>query len=140
MAVNTRVNLTITTPMKTVFEGSIDSLVVRTNEGDIGIHKSHQPSVLLLKDGNIKVYAEDAITEYFVKNGTVLIQPNDVTILASFASLPEDVERLQAEYVKELEQSYMQEQRFDLDIQQAELALHRSLTQRGKGQIDPTIL
>lgn len=47
--------LTIITPEKTAYEGEIDSVVLNTEEGEIGILPGHLPLVTLLRAGDVVV-------------------------------------------------------------------------------------
>lgn len=120
-------NFSIITPNKTVVEDEIDFLLVRTLEGDIGIYPEHENTLLILEDGPIEFHKDEDSFDYMIEGGFLIVGSGKALLLAEFASLPEDVERLKEEYLQRLEEVYMKEMQSELGIQRAELALHRSL-------------
>lgn len=120
-------SFTLVTPTEVVFQGEISSVIVRTDQGELAIHPGHEHALLSLVDGDIRLFSAEGKKVYTVFDGLLLAQSPEVVITASFASFPEDVDRLRAEYLEKLEESYLREMQSGLELQRAELALHRSL-------------
>ncbi|RVU54371.1 FoF1 ATP synthase subunit delta/epsilon [Anaerosphaera multitolerans] len=131
------IDFSIITPTETAVKEPIDFLLVRTEEGDMGIRAGHQNCILILKDGIVKFSNKEKKKEYLIEGGVLLVKEEKLVILAEFAALPEEAESLKAKYIEKLKESYLKEVQFDLDIQRAEFALHSSLV-HGKNISDST--
>ena len=76
--------LQIITPDKIFFDGSVQRLVVRTTEGDIGILAKHEKYVAALPSGPVRITLEDGTERIATLSGGALkVSPSLTAILAN---------------------------------------------------------
>lgn len=120
--------LQIITPDKIFFDGSVQRLVVRTTEGDIGILAKHEKYVAALPSGPVRITLEDGTERIAALSGGALkVSPSLTAILANAVEWAEDIDvewakRSEEEALRRKEQSKTKQEQ-DL----AELKLKRAL-------------
>ena len=120
--------LQIITPDKIFFDGSVQRLVVRTTEGDIGILAKHEKYVAALPSGPVRVTLEDGTERIAALSGGALkVSPDRTAILANAVEWAEDIvvewaKRSEEDALRRKEQSKTKQEQ-DL----AELKLKRAL-------------
>lgn len=120
--------LQIITPDKIFFDGSVQRLVVRTTEGDIGILAKHEKYVAALPSGPVRITLEDGTERIAALSGGALkVSPAHTAILANAVEWAEDIDvewakRSEEEALRRKEQSKTKQEQ-DL----AELKLKRAL-------------
>ena len=118
--------LEIITPDRTVFQDDVSELVVRAVDGDLGILPNRAPVVAALQIYPVR-YKKDGKTGYVAVSGGFLeMSNNKITILASAAERPEQIDKQRAEEARK-----RAEQRLkiggDVDDARAEMALKRAM-------------
>ena len=120
--------LQIVTPEKVFFEGTVQRVIIRTTEGDIGILAKHEKYVAALPAGPVKVTMEDGTERLAaLSGGAVKVSPDKTAILANAVEWAEDIDidwakRSEEDARRRKEQSQSkQEQQF------AEMKLQRAL-------------
>ncbi|MDR1570805.1 MAG: ATP synthase F1 subunit epsilon [Oscillospiraceae bacterium] len=104
-------HLTILTPEHTFFEGAADSLTFQTDDGLFGVLAGHQPEVVTLAEGMIRISSNGSIREAAGSDGFVTILPGNVTVILQSIEWPEDIDRHRAEEAKrEAEEALRQRQ------------------------------
>ncbi|MEN8907771.1 MAG: ATP synthase F1 subunit epsilon [Clostridiales bacterium] len=81
----------IMTPEKIFFTGEIDSLVLKTIEGEMGILSNHIPMVVTVDVGTLKIKQDDEWLEAFLSEGFVEIKNNKAIILVDTAEWPHEI-------------------------------------------------
>lgn len=100
MANNIQVD--IVTPGSTVLTDYYNMVVVRTLDGEIGILSDHLPLISALQEWPVKLKKDDGKTTYVsVSGGFMEVRDNKVTILATAAELPENIDEQRARLAKE---------------------------------------
>jgi F-type H+-transporting ATPase subunit epsilon len=74
--------LTILTPQKNIFRGSVETLKVPSYKGYLGLLVNHAPIICLLKAGNITAQTNDQLLKFTTSGGLMEVLDNKVTILA----------------------------------------------------------
>ncbi|MFB6346387.1 MAG: ATP synthase F1 subunit epsilon [bacterium] len=87
----------INTPDDTVFEGSVESLVLPGENGSFGILYNHTPLMALLGPGEIKMEDSGSSRKLACGGGFAEVRDNNVRILAETAEFPEDLDREEVE-------------------------------------------
>ncbi|MDR0695972.1 MAG: ATP synthase F1 subunit epsilon [Christensenellaceae bacterium] len=82
----------ILTPEKTFFEGELESLVVETAEGLIGILAGHSPLVIGLIPGVVKMNTGDKELIAVNSEGFVEVRSEKTVVLCQTMEWPEEVE------------------------------------------------
>lgn len=87
-------NLQIISPEKTLFDESIEMVIIPGTEGDIGVLSNHMPLITSLRLGNIYIYKDKKVIKKFLVNGGILeVIENRCTLLT------EDISDLENEVV-----------------------------------------
>ena len=87
-------NLQIISPEKTLFDESIEMVIIPGTEGDIGVLSNHMPLITSLRLGNIYIYKDKKVIRKFLVNGGILeVIENRCTLLT------EDISDLEGEVV-----------------------------------------
>ena len=87
-------NLQIISPEKTLFDESIEMVIIPGTEGDLGVLSNHMPLITSLRLGNIYVYKDNKVIKKFLVNGGILeVIENRCTLLT------EDISDLEGEVV-----------------------------------------
>ena len=75
-------NLQIISPEKSVFDESIEMVIIPGTEGDIGILSNHMPLITSIRLGNIYIYKDKKVIKKFLVNGGILeVIENKCTLL-----------------------------------------------------------
>lgn len=124
------VKIKIYTPSKLVLDDVVDFVILRTNEGDMGVMPGHEPYSALLDYGMLRMFVEKAETGVFmVLGGFVTVMNNEVVVLSDMAERPEELQTALDALEREREANLLREATSDLDIQRAEMVLRQSLVQ-----------
>lgn len=120
-----KLHLKIVTPERVVFEDSVDSISVMTENGEITILPNHIPLVSLLRAGEMRLKTDKNETMLAVSTGLIEVHAgNKVVVLADTAERSEDLELAQIEKAKELAQKRLEEARDKNDVAYADALVH----------------
>lgn len=125
-----KISLKIVTPERTVFEDSVDSISVMTENGEITILPNHAPLVSLLRSGEMRL--KDNGNESLLALSTGLIEvggANTVVVLADTAERSDELTLAEIEQAKKLAEKRLQEARDQGDVAYADalVSLEREL-------------
>jgi F-type H+-transporting ATPase subunit epsilon len=82
---STRIQLSIISPERVVFEGEGDQIVVPAWDGEVGILRDHAPMMLLLGTGDVRVRRGETEERFFISGGFLQVIDNKVTVLSERA-------------------------------------------------------
>lgn len=118
----------IMTPEKIFFEGSVERLVLRTAEGDLGVLAKHEKFVACLPAGPLRMIAEDGKTRLAAISGGMLkISPEQTVILANAVEWAEDIDIDWAKRSEEDARRQRAQSKNPHDLARADLKLARAL-------------
>lgn len=120
-----QVNLQIITPTRLVLDKMVDSAVLKTTEGEMGILYDHEPVVTLLSYGELRYKEEGKVNRATVMGGFAEVTKERVTILTDASELAEEINVDRAKQAKERAESYLGKDQYD--TLRAEIALRKSL-------------
>jgi F-type H+-transporting ATPase subunit epsilon len=124
-----RIHLEVVTPERKVFEADVDRVEVPGLDGELGILPGHTELVSLLKPAGLLTYHIGNETgEMAISDGFVEVSADRVTVLASKASRPEDIDLTRALRTKEQAEQQMQKALADpeADVLRATVELERA--------------
>ena len=127
------IKLEIVSPDKIVYSADIDMLIVRSTDGELGILPHHAPLVTGLVPHAMRVKMEGTEKLVAVGGGFMEVQPEKISVLASVAELPEDIDadraRKSMERAKQRIEAYKSggAAREDINLLRAEASLQRAL-------------
>ncbi|MBR5405581.1 MAG: ATP synthase F1 subunit epsilon [Oscillospiraceae bacterium] len=120
--------LQIITPDKIFFDGSVQRLVVRTTEGDIGILAKHEKYVAALPSGPVRITLEDGSERVAALSGGALkVSPSHTAILANAVEWAEDIDVEWAKRSEEDARRRKEQSKTKQEQDLAELKLKRAL-------------
>lgn len=131
MALPEKIHLEIVTPEKQVFSGDVDSVVVPSNTGYIGILPGHAPLLAELGIGEICIKKADQLDYIFCSWGFLEVLPDRVILLAQTAELASDIDVKRAEEAKSRAERMLTSKDPNVDFGRAELALLRAIARIG---------
>lgn len=97
-----KIKLEIVSPEKVVYTTEVNMLIVRSTDGELGILPNHAPLIAGLVPNAMRALNDDGEQLIAVSGGFIEVQPKKITILASAAELPIniDVNRAQKAYAR----------------------------------------
>lgn len=121
-----KIKLEIVSPQGVVYTTDINMLIVKSTDGELGILPNHAPLIAGLVPAPMRVLTDDGEHLIAVSGGFIEVQPKKITVLATNAELPEqiDVDRAQKAYDRALER--INAKRTDVDLTRAHAALNRA--------------
>ena len=106
--------LEIVTPEARVYSDTIDSVVIPTVEGEIGILPGHIPLLTQVADGELRVTKGATTTSLAIGGGFAEIDGDKVSVLAERAIAEEQIdERFVEEAMKRAEQAIKEAKNMD---------------------------
>ncbi|WP_407081130.1 F0F1 ATP synthase subunit epsilon [Evansella halocellulosilytica] len=118
----------VVTPDGSVFDGHVEMVSVKTQDGELGIMANHLPLVTPLAIGAVRIKKDSKVQLIAVSGGFMEVRPDEVNILAESAELPSDIDIARARAAKERAERRLEEAKRDnIDFKRAELALKRAI-------------
>ena len=128
MAADNLFDLKIITPDRVFYSGKASFLELNTVEGEIGIYKNHIPMTTVLEPGIATITEEGGNKkEGALHTGFMEILGDRITILAEIAEWPDEIDRNRAQEAKIRAERRLQNDKSNINITRAELALHKAL-------------
>lgn len=120
-----KINLQIITPTRKVLDEVIDSVILRTQEGEMAVLYDHEPVVTLLAHAPLAYRQEDGVKKATVMGGFAEVTEDKVVILTDASELLEeiDIDRARAAH----ERATKRLSKNDIDVKRAEIALRKAL-------------
>lgn len=126
MAADNLFDLKIITPDRVFYSGKASFL--EPVEGGIGIYKNHIPMTTVLEPGIATITEEGGNKkEAALHTGFMEILGDRITILAEIAEWPDEIDRNRAQEAKIRAERRLQNDKSNINITRAELALHKAL-------------
>lgn len=117
----------VVTPERKVYDSNANLIIARGGDGDLGIMAGHTPLVTTLKTSVLRVKTDNGEHSIAVSGGFLEVKPEQVTVLAETAELPEEIDVNRAERAKERAERRLANKANDTDVRRAEMALARAL-------------
>lgn len=127
------IKLEIVSPEKVVYTADINMLIVRSTAGELGILPHHAPLVTGLVPHAMRIKIDGTESLIAVAGGFMEVQPEKITVLASAAELPVEIDVLRAQKAydraKQRLEAFKSGQKTDppIDSKRAEIALKRAM-------------
>ena len=127
-----KIQLEIVSPQKVVYTTEVDMLIVRSTDGELGILPRHLPLVAGLVPHAMRAIIDGNEQLIAVSGGFIEVQPAKITVLASAAELPIQIDIYRAQKAYERARKRIEAFRAkkadakDIDMYRAEAALNRA--------------
>jgi F-type H+-transporting ATPase subunit epsilon len=124
----TNFTLQITTPDKEFFSGEVESLVLATEDGEMGVLAHHQLTVTTLGAAPIRFKTAEGWREAALTGGFAQIKGGSVHILADTAEWPEEIEVNRALEAKRRAEERLRTHLSEVEFLRTQVALQRAIT------------
>lgn len=124
-----QLKLKIVTPEKTVFEDSVDEVIVPGAEGEMGILPHHVNLMAKLLLGELRIKRGSKIEVMAVGGGFLQIADNTATILTDMALEESKIDEKAAEEARKRAQAALEQRLSDEEYAETIAVLERSLAQ-----------
>jgi len=82
----TKLQVSVISPERTIFEGSADMVVAPAWDGQVGILRGHAPMLALLGTGTLEIRTGQQTNRFQVEGGFLQVADDVVTVLSERAS------------------------------------------------------
>ena len=129
MALPTKIALEIVTPDRSLVNEQVDEVQLPGSEGYFGVLPGHTPLLATLQVGELWYRIGSEKFYLSIAFGFVEVLPERVTVLATLAERPEDIDVSRAEAArKRAEERLARGPQSDVDLERARRALAKSMT------------
>lgn len=116
----------IVAPQGIIYSADSTFVLARTTGGDIGILAGHTPLIGALKIHPVTIRTENGDEIFAVSGGFLEVQPTKVTILATSAERPSDIDADRAQASLARAEKRLAERQEGIDIARAQASLERA--------------
>ena len=130
MALPTKITLEIVTPERSLVNEQVDEVQLPGSEGYFGVLPGHTPMLATLQVGELWYRTGSEKRYLAIAFGFVEVLPERVTVLATIAERPEEIDIPRAEAAKRRAEERLARPaaQSDVDFDRARIALTKSLT------------
>lgn len=122
-----KIRLDIVTPDRMVYSEDVNMVIARATDGDLGILPGHAPLIAGLDIWPLRIMKDEGEQQVSLCGGFIEVRPQKITILASCAEKPEEIDIKRAEAAKERAETRLRGNTPDTDVARAEVALKRAM-------------
>jgi len=127
--------LQIITPTRTILDTEVESAILTTTEGEMGIFYDHEPVVALLGYKDMSYTEGGKKKKATTLGGFVEVTKDRIIVLTDASELQDEIDLERARKAKERAERRLAEKDDGIDYNRAELALKRALVRiRLKGE------
>lgn len=120
--------LEIVTPDRKVYSRQVDSVVLPTTQGEVGVLPGHLPLLTMLDAGELQAQVEGATELLAVDKGFARVQGDVVSVLTEAAINVESIDLSKVEEARQRAQKALEEARDKRDIDPAEIEKLEQIT------------
>lgn len=122
-----KMKLQIITPHKTILDTEVESVILSTTEGEMGVLYDHEPVVVLLDYKQLVYTQEGKKIKATTLGGFAEVTKDKVIILTDAAEFQDEIDIERAKKAKERAEKRLAEKQDNIDYMRAELALKRAI-------------
>ena len=123
--------LKVISPDRIFYEGEAIMLELNTIDGIVGIYKNHMPMTYIIAPGVMTITEADESKKVAALHaGFIQILQDEITVLAEAVEWPEEIDENRAKEAQIRAERRLAMKDSNLNLQRAELALHRALTRQ----------
>lgn len=128
MADDTKVQLEIVAPDKTLRTATVESVTIPGMDGDFSVLPGHTPFLSALRNGVMTTRSSTSTTDYAINGGYAEVRDNKVIVLTQTVEAGDEIDVDRARNARErAERRLRGAGEPSADMRRAELALQRSL-------------
>lgn len=122
-----QIKLEIVSPDHLVYAEDVYRVIVKSGGGELGVLPGHAPMIAGLLPAPVRVKREADEIRIAVGGGFIEVQPQKITILATSAELPEEIDVDRAVRARERALKRLQSKADGIDTARAQAALNRAI-------------
>lgn len=126
--------LEIITPEKVFFSGEVESVIVPTPDGYLGIQRNHEPMVIALKIGRMEINIDGDWKKCTASEGFIEIRPDRTIIFSQAVEWPEEIDLRRAQEAKEAAEERLRQNLSAKEYVQSKIALQRAMVRLQVGR------
>lgn len=126
--------LEIITPERTFFDGMVQSVIVTTPDGQMEIQKSHEPIVVSIEIGTIRLLIEDKWQDCITSDAFMEVRPDETIIFSQAMEWPEEIDLSRAKAAMERAEERLRQQKSYQEYMQSKIALARAMVRLKHGR------
>lgn len=119
--------LQIITPMRTILDVEVESVILSTTEGEMGVLYDHEPVVTLLGYKDVTYTQNGTKKKATTFGGFAEITKDQITILTDASELADEIDIERAKKAKERAEKRLASKDSGIDHVRAELALKKAI-------------
>jgi F-type H+-transporting ATPase subunit epsilon len=127
-------NLEIITPERTFFVGEVESVIIPTSDGYMSIQRMHEPMVIVLSIGVMKLQIDGEWKECTTSSGFVEIRPDETVIFSQAVEWPYEIDMRRAQEAREQAEERMRQKQSYQEYMQNQIALARAMVRLRVGR------
>lgn len=127
-------NLEIITPERTFFDGEVESVIIPTSDGYMSIQRMHEPMVIVLSIGVMKLLINGEWKECTTSSGFVEIRPDETVIFSQAVEWPYEIDIRRAQEAREQAEERMRQKQSYQEYMQNQIALARAMVRLRVGR------
>jgi len=122
-----KLHLEIVAPDRIFLDEEVDTAVVRTASGDVGLMNDHIPMVAPVTVGRIKIIQEGKVREASCADGVVKIRGNHALVITEAVEWIEEIDIERARKARERAEQRLKAKSDEVDLDRAKVALTKAL-------------
>ena len=116
------------TPKKQFFVGDVEAVTCNALDGELCVLHGHQPMIVALPPGEIKIKQNGEWRKAFVGDGFMEVRPDDVLVFTHLLEWPEDIDEATAQLLLEQEEEQLRNAASFSEYRRTEIELQRMMT------------
>ncbi|MEZ0535922.1 ATP synthase F1 subunit epsilon [Caldicellulosiruptoraceae bacterium PP1] len=120
-------NLEIITPERVFFNSDVEMVVLQAVDGEMGILYGHEPVIISLGIGKLKIKIDGTWKEAALSGGIAEVEPNKTMILTDAIEWPEEIDKQRAEQAKERAENKLKQKLSGDEFERYQAALERAI-------------
>ena len=121
-------HIEIVTPDGVAFDGMVESLLVRTDDGDVEILKGHADLLATVATGRVRIKTADETLYASASGGFLSVSSGEVKLVAITFELAGDIDVDRAEAAKARAEDALRDAKDDRDVKLAKAKLARAMS------------
>lgn len=120
-------SLEIATPERKFYMETVEMVVVQTPQGEMGVLPGHEPLLVAIQIGAIKIKKNGEWLEAFLNSGFMEVNPDKTVILCDTAEWPSEIDANRAKAAKERAEERLQRQLSKIEYIRSQTAMARAM-------------
>lgn len=122
-----KIRLRIVTPSRVMYDEMVNMIILRGQEGDLGILPGHMPLTTGLDIGILAIEKDGETIKAAIHGGFIEVKPDEVILLTDTAEWPKEIDKDRAELSRERAEKRLRDSSGATDVDRASIALKKAM-------------